>query len=192
MTPPPLPIREEKRKGELERERSKLAFEERERERERGSLRELWIICEFGFCFGFVGGFQFFFFFGLKIDIFKFYGVLVGLPRKFKNIWESCHKFFFLNLRNWKIIFYFHFSFFIFWIKLKLKNKNYFYFYFYFFNLENTDVAFFNSKNSDVAFKIYQIKYFIIILLAMSTYNMSTVRSVYHIWYFYYWVASRD
>ena len=72
MTPPPLPIREENR--------------ERERERE----RELSIICEFGFCFGFMGGFQFFFYiiFCLKIDIFKFCGVLVCQEnsRKFEKV----------------------------------------------------------------------------------------------------------
>ena len=39
-------------------------------------------------------------------------------------------------------------------------------------------MAFFNSKNVDVAFKKYQIKYFIIILLATLAINMPPMHSV--------------
>ena len=51
---------------------------------------------------------------------------------------------------------------------------------------------FFNSKNADMAFKKYQIKYFIIILLATSAINMPTVYSVCHFSIFRNWADGRN
>ena len=48
------------------------------------------------------------------------------------------------------------------------------------------------NLNADVAFKKDQIKYFIIILIAMSVFNVPIRHSVCHIRFFCYWVDRKD
>ena len=68
---------------------------------------------------------------------------------------------------------------------MKLKNINYFYFL-----IKLTWL--FLIKKCCVAFKKYQIKYFIIILLATSAINMPPMHSICHLRFFCYWVDGKD